>query len=356
MRRNEEEKLEAFSTWQVRRSEFDNMLFQAARDGGTEFIDAKAETPILNEDGSVGGVRVVDRGGVTRDVKAKVVIDASGRKTWLANQGVTGPKVRDKYDNQIAIFSHLKGAIRDPGEATGNTIIFYQKFLHWGWFIPLDDEVVSVGIVTPSKYFRSMGESVDDFYRRELRELNPELASRVEDAELIEEVRAATNYSYMVDEFTGPGFMCVGDSHRFIDPIFSFGLFLTIYDAKSAAEAVADHLQGCSPAGPNPFLNFQRTSSQGLSVFQDLIDGFWGNPLAFGYMTHFTSHWEGIIDIFAGRVFRDSPSDAQLALKKVIATSTMWAKTETGLLAGAGVRSDDRDPPLEALLAGVTPG
>ena len=356
MRRTETDELEAFSTWQVRRSEFDSMMLDEAIRRGADLIQAKADTPALGDDGSIGGVRVVDHNGSTYDIKSKVVIDATGRKTWLANNGVTGPKTRDKYDSQIAIFSHVKGALRDPDEASGNTLIIYQKFLHWSWFIPLDSEVTSVGIVVPSTYFRSKGEKVEDFYRRELRELNPELSRRLQDCEIIEDVRAATNYSYVVEQFTGPGFVSVGDSHRFIDPIFSFGLYLTLYDARDAAASIARHLDGKSAPGPNPFLDFQRTSNRGWEVLQDLIDGFWGNPLAFGYMTHFTSHRSEIIDMFAGRVFGEDMSAAQVALKKVIATSPMWARTETGVAAANVVEGRPEDPELEGMLAGVTRG
>lgn len=333
--RRTEEGLEATTTWQVRRSLFDGMLLDAARNKGTDFLPGLTEHPVINDDGSVGGVSVTDLSGNTHEVRSKVLIDATGRKTWLANAGVTGPKIRDKYDNQIAIFCHFAGAKRDPGEAGGNTLIFYKDFLQWGWFIPLDDETVSVGIVTPTTYFKSKGEIVADFFRRELRELNPELAGRVEEAQEVEAVRAATNYSYFVDDFTGPGFVCVGDSHRFIDPIFSFGLYMTISDAEMAANSIADHLQGTAPTSQNPFLGYQERSKRGLGAFQDLIDGFWANPLGFGYMVHHTDHWEQIIDMFAGRVFDEQPLEAQLALQKLAAASNRWTTAAAkGLDAG----------------------
>src|SRR5439155_20963358 len=58
------------------------------------------------------------------------------------------------YDKQIAFFSHVTGAIRGSAssgeDAQNNTIIFYLKKFHWAWFIPIDDEVVSLGLVVLS--------------------------------------------------------------------------------------------------------------------------------------------------------------------------------------------------------------
>ncbi|MGH8935581.1 MAG: NAD(P)/FAD-dependent oxidoreductase [Acidimicrobiia bacterium] len=314
MRRTDQGELEPATTWQVRRSEFDSMLLATARAEGVELIRGEANEPIVGTDGSVKGVHVTTSSGSSVDVLSDALLDATGRKTWLARTGLIGPKRRDKYDRQIAVFSHLKGAVREPGEASGNTIIFYQKLLHWAWFIPLDDEVVSVGVVTPTNYFRDRQEDKEAFFLRELRELNPELAKRVEDVEMVEEVRTASNYSYFVDEFTGPGYLCVGDSHRFIDPIFSFGLYLTISDAEMAVRAIGAYLDGAERA----LLDYQDRSNNGLGVVQDLIDAFWSNPLAFGYVTHFTQHREGIIDIFAGRIYGDEPLPAQLALRRIV--------------------------------------
>ncbi|HEY4273459.1 MAG TPA: hypothetical protein VGM65_15780 [Candidatus Udaeobacter sp.] len=52
---------------------------------------------------------------------------------------------------------------------------------------------------------------------------------------LVEQVHVIPNYSYQVRGFCGKGFICIGDAHRFIDPIFSFGLTVTMREAEFAA-------------------------------------------------------------------------------------------------------------------------
>lgn len=92
--------------------------------------------------------------------------------------GLTSKKNRGNYDNQVAIFSHVKGAVR---EEIDNTLIFYRAKNHWAWFIPLDKEIVSVGVVVPSDYFKAKGEKKHDFFVPELTELNSELTKRVQE-------------------------------------------------------------------------------------------------------------------------------------------------------------------------------
>lgn len=229
---------------------------------------------------------------------------------------MTGRKERGNYDNQVAIFSQVSGGIRDAGRTAGDTLIFYEKKHHWAWFIPLDDELVSVGVVVPTDYFASRRESKRDFLVRELHELNPELKRRVPEVRLTEEVRAISNYSYDTRHFTGKGFLAVGDAHRFIDPVFSFGLYFSIKEAEHAAAATAAYLEGAGRDDQNPFLAYERSCNAGMDVVQELIDAFWNEPLAFAVMVH-NRYREDCIDMFAGRVYMAEPSPGLLAFRQL---------------------------------------
>ncbi len=315
MARSADGELFANSTWQVRRSDFDAMLLDAARDRGVNFVQGEVVEALRAGD-AVTGVRVRTADGVEETLHASVVIDASGQSTFLARVGMIGPKERGNYDNQVAIFSQVVGAIRDDGPEGADTLIFYQKKHHWAWFIPLDDESVSIGVVVPSDYFASRGESKRDFLLREIRELNPELSRRIPELKLTEEVRAISNYSYHVTNFTGKGYLCIGDAHRFIDPVFSFGLFFAMKEAELAAAAVADYLRGGGAELPNPFAAFEAMCNHGMDTIQELIDAFWNQPLAFAVFVH-SRHTDDCIDMFAGRVYMDKPSRGLQAFRKL---------------------------------------
>ena len=328
MARNAEGKQFANSTWQVRRSDFDAMLLDTARSRGVNVIEGEAIEPVRTGD-AVTGVKFRTEAGAVETLDAKVVIDASGQSSFFAKSGLIGPKERGNYDNQVAIFSQVVGAIRDEGPTGADTLIFYQKQHHWAWFIPIDDETVSVGVVVPTGYFSGCGESKQDFLKREIRELNPELSRRIPDITLTEEVRAISNYSYHVTNFTGKGYLCIGDAHRFIDPVFSFGLFFAMKEAELAAAVVADHLRGVGRDLPNPFAAFEAMCNKGMDTIQELIDAFWNQPLAFAVFVH-SRYTEDCIDMFAGRVYMDEPSRGLQAFRKLNGKDALYSAAAGG--------------------------
>lgn len=305
MRRDENGQLQKATTWQVRRDEFDQMLLDEAVSRGAVLWKGRAEVPILDGD-EVVGVRVRHECGKVDDVQTKVVVDASGQSTFLASRGApTGEKHRGRYDKQIAVFTQVRGTIRDPGDGSGNTMIFYREKGHWAWFIPLDDDLVSVGIVCAGQYFADQNEDKTEFLRKELRTLNPELSRRLPNLDFAEDVRSASNYSYHINQYTGPGFLCVGDSHRFVDPIFSFGVNFAVNEGRLAGDEIAAFLRGERNATRNPFEEYQRKTGQAQDIIQDLVDVFWDHPLPFAMLVHHHRHREGMIDLFAGRIFSE---------------------------------------------------
>jgi flavin-dependent dehydrogenase len=269
----------------------------------------------------VRGIEVRGRDGGTFEIAAEVVLDCSGQATFLANAGATGPKYLGNYDKQIAIFSQVADTIRDnDGTRLGhpdNTFIFYQKKFHWAWFIPLDEQSVSVGVTTPSSYFLSKRESKRDFLVRELKELNPELARRIPEVKLTEDVHVIPNYSFQVRGFTGKGYMCIGDSHRFVDPIFSFGLTVALREAQFMAPVVKAYLNGEGRDKANPFEEYQLQIEQGIDCLEDMIDLFWEQPFPFAAFVHYR-YVEQMTDAFAGRIFEHMPSDAIMAFRKML--------------------------------------
>ena len=310
MQRTPEGELEEQYAWQVRRSVFDSMLLDEATRHAT-LIPGKALTPLLTDDGAVRGLRVRSADGGEFDLEAGLVLDCSGQATFMATHGVTGPKYLGSYDKQIAVFSQVVGFERDADDGTpkgkpGNTIILYKSKFHWAWAIPLDDDVVSVGVVTPAQYFIDRKESKQDYLRRELGELHEELARRLPKIELVEDVHVIPNYSFQVRNFAGEGFICVGDAHRFIDPIFSFGLYVAMKEAGFAAETAKRYLAS-DPTNGELMREHMVHCERGIDVVEDFIDAFWENPLAFAVLVHHR-YREDMIDVFAGRMY---PNESQ---------------------------------------------
>ncbi len=314
--RDENWNLSAATTWQVRRSEFDKMMLDEAQARGAKVMRGTATKALRNEDGSLRGVKVRWPDGREEKIETRIVLDCSGQATFLANQKVTGPKYMGSYDKQVAFFSHLRGALRDTGTegetAPDNTLIFYARKFHWAWFIPIDKDIVSVGIVAPRATFTEKQQTPEEYYRSELHAINPEIARRLPKLDLVEKVHVIPNYSYQVRRFCGKGFICIGDAHRFIDPIFSFGLTVTMREAEFAAPLVREYLEGKLNGRENPFAEHQLACEKGIDNLEDMIDLFWEQPFAFSAFIQ-ARYPDEMTDAFAGRIYEsERPSAAML--------------------------------------------
>lgn len=310
-------------TWQVRRSEFDKMMLEEAVKRGAKLVRGTAIKALEGDDGALVGIRVRYPDGQEENIATRVVLDCSGQSTFLANQKVTGPKYLGSYDKQVAFFSHVRGAKRGPGtegpEAKDNTLIFYDKKFHWGWFIPIDKDVVSIGMVTPRDEFTKKKQTPEEYFRTELFNINPEIPRRVPKLDLAEKVHVIPNYSYQVRGFCGKGYICIGDAHRFIDPIFSFGVTVTMREAEFAAPLVRQYLEGKLDDKENPFEEHQIACEKGADNLEDMIDLFWEQPFAFATFVH-SRYVEQMTDAFAGRIyeFEHQPSTSMMSFRKLL--------------------------------------
>ena len=105
---------------------------------------------LLTEGDRAVGVRADVAGGGSESFRADAVIDASGRDTFLASK--LGWKRRDPDLTKIAVFTYYRGAKRDPGLDEGATTVAYIPEKGWFWYIPLPDDIVSVGVVAEADY------------------------------------------------------------------------------------------------------------------------------------------------------------------------------------------------------------
>lgn len=117
--------------WHVRRDEFDHMLFEHARANG---VDARAQVKVVAaEVHGIGSVRATAQaaGGEQIAIRARYLVDASGRDTFLGN--TLKLKRKNPRHQSAAIFAHFHDVEQRPGEDAGNISIY--RFDHgWCWF------------------------------------------------------------------------------------------------------------------------------------------------------------------------------------------------------------------------------
>ena len=223
--------------FQVRRDQFDEMLFRhaAATPGVAAHEGAKAEAVSLDADGVTARVAFADG---TREVRARYLVDATGRDTLLGKQ--LGVVRRDRRHQSAAIFGHFTGVERRTGEDAGN-ISVYRFASGWIWVIPLRDGITSIGAVCSPDYLKRRRGRNAEFLLETLHAV-PALAARLRDAALTGDPHVTGNYSYACTRVAGPRWLMAGDACAFVDPIFSSGVLLAMSTAERAAEVVAGAL------------------------------------------------------------------------------------------------------------------
>ena len=219
--------------YQVRRSEFDEILIRRAAAVGAEVVEGcRVRTVDFAEDGRSARVHAEHDDGRTQVWEAARIIDASGRDTLLGNQ--LGIKKRNTKHASAALYAHFSGARRDPGRREGNIAIYW--FEHgWFWFIPLADGATSVGAVVWPAYLKSRVGDLREFFLATIAQCAP-LAERLATAELCSAVEATGNYSYACGRSHAENYLLVGDAYAFVDPVFSSGVMLAMNSGMAAAE------------------------------------------------------------------------------------------------------------------------
>ncbi|WP_428927721.1 NAD(P)/FAD-dependent oxidoreductase [Marinibacterium sp. SX1] len=292
-------------TWQVRRPELDARLLQAACDAGAGRILAEARE-VLREGDRVTGLRLRHADGRVEDMATDMVVDASGMSTFLSRMGVCGRRQRGGYDKQAAFYAQFTGMRRDPGALGDNTMIFYSGRNRWAWCIPISETVTSIGVVVPGGEYKAAGLTPAEFMKARLADLHPLVAERTTAVEQVSPAWTASNFSYEIEGFAGPGYICVGDAHQFTDPIFSFGVSNAMQEAFRAAPVIDACLQSDAGHCAELMGAYMRELSEGQSRIRDMIDTFWSHPLAFLKIAHADYRHE-LAELFSGRIYGDRP-------------------------------------------------
>ena len=228
---------ESSVTWQVDRMAFDPMLLDNARDAGVEVRQKVNVKDVLQEGSRVTGVLAEDADGRREEIPARVVVDATGQTALISRK--LGLKRVDPKLRHAAFFTRYRGALRDEGVDEGATLIMRTaENRSWFWYIPLPDDVVSVGVVGPVGHLMK-GRAADPslVYGEEV-ERCPALRARIEGAEQIRDVRVMRDFSYVSSRIAGDGWVLAGDAFGFLDPIYSAGVFLALKSGEFAADAI----------------------------------------------------------------------------------------------------------------------
>jgi flavin-dependent dehydrogenase len=302
--------------YQVRRSEFDTILIRnAAREGAEVIEGARACAVDFGDHAAAVQVQVQHEDGTTMSWRARFLVDASGRDTFLANH--LQCKRRNPRHNSAAIFGHFSGAERYAGERQGHISIYW--FDHgWCWFIPLSDGATSVGAVVWPYYLKRRTGSLNQFFLDTIA-MCPPLAARLKAARLVNEVEATGNYSYHCTRSHGGNYLLLGDAYAFIDPVFSTGVMLAMKSAFAGAEAIDACLRRPAHAA-EALREFDRVSRRGPKLFSWFIYRVTSPTMREMFMgpRNTLRMKEALMSLMAGDIFDRTPIWSSLRAFKLV--------------------------------------
>jgi flavin-dependent dehydrogenase len=307
---------ECSQTWQVLRSEFDTMMLQNAAEHGVEVNQGVRVRDILFDGDRALGVIIQREDGSQERVLSKVVVDASGQSHLIGSKF----KLLQKDPNlkKGAVWTYWKGAYRDTGRNEGATLVVQTKGKKgWFWYIPLHNNIVSVGIVRSFDELFAGNRDHETIYTEEV-ENCPEIKRRVSMGERCDRYYATKDYTYKATRCAGDGWVLVGDAHGFLDPLYSSGVLLALKSGQLAADAVAEGLRkGDTSAAQlgawGPEFN------RGMEYMRKLVIAYY-EGFSFGRFVKKYPHFKGhLTDLLIGNLWLEGIEEVFPPLDEMLA-------------------------------------
>jgi flavin-dependent dehydrogenase len=276
--------------YQVPRDDFDALLLTNAEKEGAVVRHGWSVESVRFEGSRAVGVEATNPAGEACSIDARVVIDATGRDALLARSAKATERIPGL--DTTALYSQWRGAYRDPGEREGDfhLVLFGDEAPEagasnpapptgWFWFIPFKDGRTSVGAAASRAWMRRhAGEDPQALYMRAI--AGSKVASRfLEGAEQLWPARATADFSFRVRDLAGDGWLAVGDSGGFIDPLFSTGAHLAMHGGFQAALAI-DAALTANDVSRARFEAWETGLRAGADVFMNMVESFYEGVLS----------------------------------------------------------------------------
>lgn len=288
--------------FEVPRDTFDAWLAERAAANGAEIRFGERVVRARASAGERGVIATESETGSSNEISARLIVDASGRSTLLPRTYANVSRIAGL--DTVALYRHVEGAARGEGEREGDIQIIVTPD-GWVWLIPFLDGRTSTGAVVKNTVLRELGgmspaERLDALIARA--EPARELLCH---AKPISDTQTVADFSYEVTRRHGDGWIAIGDSGGFIDPLFSTGVHLALIGALLAADATHEALSARDVSRAR-FDAWASDVARGTSTCLGAVRGFYDGKLA-EYLFADPQHpylRRAITSLLAGDVFR----------------------------------------------------
>ena len=293
---------ECSQTWQVARSEFDQMMLDNAREHGVTVHEGVRVRDVVFDNGRAVGVKIQTDDGKLREVRCRVVVDASGQNGLIMNR--LNLRIWDPILNKGAIWTYWEGAYRDTGRDEGATMVLQTSSKNgWFWYIPLHNNIVSVGVVAPFDYLFKGRDGFEQTYNEEVDRCTA-VKQRISSGKRVTGYFATKDYSYRSKEVAGDGWVLVGDAFGFLDPLYSSGVLLALKSGELAADAIVEGFKKGDTSAAQ-LGKWGAAFNEGVDRMRRLVCEYYGG-FSFGNFVRNYPHLRGTVtDILIGDLFTD---------------------------------------------------
>lgn len=269
-------------TWQVVRSEFDQMMVENAREKGVEVREETEVLELLREDGAHVGVRVQAKDGTEYVVRAPVTVDATGREAIAATRNAW--RRGDPMLNKVAVWTYYEGSKRDAGIDEGGTTVAFIPNKGWFWYIPLHGNRVSVGVVSDGKYLTRDGlKDPEAIFQREIPQ-NKWIEDHLSTGKVCDRYWLTAEYTFRSEYCADRGLVLVGDAFGFLDPVFSSGLMIALKSGVAAADAI-DEALAARDFSAERFSGYSDLMRRSMENMRKLVYAFYDPNVSFKTVT-----------------------------------------------------------------------
>lgn len=261
--------------YEVERSEFDLMLADNAVKLGVDLKSEWSVNKVLFENDQAVGVEATSNDKKQKiTVKCSVVVDASGQSILMGKR--LGLKRKSLLKTRAAFFTHFENAERSLGDHEGDIQIVAYR-CGWFWMIPFKGNTTSVGVVV-NEAFLAERDKDDDMDASLWRAINETayVKNRLQGATQKWPAKSIGNYSYGMSRYAGNGFVMVGDSGAFLDPVFSSGVFLAMKSAQMASDSILKCFEK-NDFSARQFKSYEKCLRSSQKLFFRFING-WYDP------------------------------------------------------------------------------
>ncbi|MBC8646375.1 MAG: tryptophan 7-halogenase [Thermoanaerobaculia bacterium] len=263
--------------YHVKRAEFDDLLLEHSRESGAEVHDGTPVARVLFEQGLAQGALVETSGG-PREVRARVIVDASGQDAMLSR--ALGTRRFDSKLKRAGLFAHYEGMRWPEGHEPGDILLPIDVGV-WYWIIPFSDGTCSVGAVFEPALLKREGlpPGLEERFEA-LIARSPRMGELLAGARRTSRVVGISDYSAASARLIGEGYVLVGDAATFLDPVFSTGVFLAMATGERAGMALDRALATPGPVCASALADYEREANRLFRRFRRFVYAFY-DPVFF---------------------------------------------------------------------------